>query len=309
VRCVFFGTPAIALPTLDALLGISEIVATVCQPDRPGGRGLKQLAPPVRLWAQQRGIQVFQPDSLKDGALSGWVSEHSVDVCVVLAYGKILPKGLLDAPRLGCLNLHASLLPRHRGAAPIQWSILTRDQRTGVTLMRMDPGLDTGPILSQHALALSPRENAETLTQRIATLCGEVARRDIPRFVAGELRETAQPNDSATWAPPIKSEDRRLNFDDTAVAIDARVRAMSPRPGAMTFCRGKILRVLETEPLANESAGDPGTVTISHDRRIIVAARAGSLEIRNAQLEGKKPLSARDLINGRVIASGDHLGA
>jgi methionyl-tRNA formyltransferase len=308
VRCIFFGTPAIAIPSLEALLGISDLVAAVCQPDRPGGRGLKQTSPPVKLWAQSKEIQVLQPDNLKDGELASWISAQSIDVCVVLAYGKILPQAVLDSPRLGCLNLHASLLPRHRGAAPIQWSIISGDEKTGVTLMRMDAGLDTGPILSQHELAISPREDAGTLTERIGDLCAIVVREDVPKYVKGELAQSPQDNPLATWAPPIKAADRRVTFDDAAVAIDARIRALSPAPGALTQCRGRILRLLETRPLARDSVGAAGTVTLTPERHILVSTRAGSLQVLRAQLEGKKPQEARDLINGRTIVQDDLLG-
>lgn len=307
VRCIFFGTPAIAIRTLEALFEMADLVATVCQPDRPGGRGLKPVTPPVKLWAQTKGVQVLQPDNLKNGELATWISTQSIDVGVVLAYGKILPRAVLEAPRLGCLNLHASLLPRYRGAAPIQCSILSRDTETGVTLMKMDVGLDTGPILSQRKLAIQPRDDAGTLTERIAELCATVTREDIPKYVNGELRETPQDDRYATWAPPIKAADRRIDFDDTATAIDAKIRALSPVPGAVTLCRGKILRLLDVIPLAHDSAGEAGTVTITSNRHILVSTRAGSLEILRAQLEGKKALAARDLINGRAVTDRDVL--
>ncbi len=159
VRCVFFGTPAIALPTLETLARTSDLVAAVCQPDRPAGRGLKPQLPPTKIWAIEHGLQVAQPDSLKNGEVADWIRRQDIDLGVVLAYGRILPPELLRAPKLGCVNLHASLLPRHRGAAPIAWSILTRDEETGVTLMQMDEGLDTGPVLAQHRLGVDLRGN------------------------------------------------------------------------------------------------------------------------------------------------------
>ena len=308
VRSVFFGTPAIALPTLEALLENTELVATVCQPDRLGGRGMRPMTPAVKAWAESKGILVFQPDKLKDGVLTQWLSENAIDVAVVLAYGKILPQQLLDAPRLGCVNLHASLLPYHRGAAPIQWSIISGDADTGVTLMKMDAGLDTGPMLSQHKIAIAPRETTGSLIERIAELCAKVVREDLPRYARGELSEVPQDNQGATWAPPIRASDRRITFDDSAQHIDARIRALAPAPGAITVCRGKVLRLLESTPLAHNSVGVPGTVTITPEKRIVVSTRAGSLELIRAQLEGKKPLSAKDLINGRSIAQDDILG-
>lgn len=308
VRCVFFGTPAIALPTLEALAETRDVVAAVCQPDRPSGRGLRSHSPAVKTWAINHGMQVVQPDSLKDGELASWIARQNVDLGVVLAYGRILPQALLFAPRLGCVNLHASLLPRHRGAAPIVWSILSRDEQTGVTLMQMDEGLDTGPVLAQHKIDIEPAETAGSLTDRIAQLCAAVARIQIPRLYRGELEATAQNDQMATFAPPIRADDRRLNFDVPAVDVDARVRAMAPTPGAITQYQGRLLRILETRPLAVDSAGAPGTLSITSDRRILVATRAGSLELLRAQLEGRKPLGTRDLINGRALSANHRLG-
>jgi methionyl-tRNA formyltransferase len=175
--------------------------------------------------------------------------------------------------------------------------------------MQMDEGLDTGPVLAQRKIAIDPRETAGTLTDRIAKLCAEIVRAYIPQLVAtSDLKGSPQDGDLATWAPPIGPQDRRLNFDDSAVELDARVRALTPTPGAITTCRGRLLRILESQPLAHDSGTTAGTVTISPDRRILVATRAGSLELVRAQLEGKKPLLARDLINGRAITSNDRLG-
>ncbi len=308
VRCIFFGTPPIAVPALEALSQVHEVVAAVCQPDRPGGRGLKPQIPAVKSWANKQGLQVVQPDNLRNGDLARWITDQEVDLSVVLAYGRILPPDVLGASRLGCVNLHASLLPRHRGAAPIPWSLLSGDTETGVTLMQMDEGLDTGPLLVQHRIAIDPRETAGTLTDRISRLCAHVALADIARFARGELKSVPQDEQLATWAPPIKARDRRLNFNENAIAVDARVRAMSPTPGAITVCRGRILRILESHPLASDSGGAPGTVSISQDRRILVSTRAGSLELICAQLEGKRPNMARDLINGRTIVENDRLG-
>jgi methionyl-tRNA formyltransferase len=308
VRCVFFGTAAIAVPTLDVLTKIGEVVVAVCQPDRPGGRGLKPQVPAVKSWANARGLRVAQPDNIRDGELAHWISDQGIDVSIVLAYGRVLPLDLLNAPRLGSVNFHASLLPRHRGAAPVAWSILSGDTETGVSLMQMDAGLDTGPVLVQHKIEIDPRETAGNLTDRISKLCAHVARVDMPKFIRQEFEGVPQNNQAATWAPPIRAADRRLDFTQDATVVDARVRAMTPAPGAVTSCRGRVLRVLESRPLASDSGSLPGTVAIGRDRRILVSTRAGSLEIIRAQIEGKKPLYARDLINGRAIVENDRLG-
>ncbi len=309
VRCVFFGTPAIAVPALEVLTQIGDVVAAVSQPDRPGGRGMKPQVPAVKSWAVAHGLFVIQPDGLRNGELAQWITQQAVDISVVLAYGRILPPDLLRAPRLGCVNLHASLLPRHRGAAPIAWSIIRGDVETGVSLMQMDAGLDTGPVLAQHKIAIDPRETAGTLSDRISQVCAEVVRAHIPQIVTrSELEGIPQDGELATWAPPIRTQDRRLNFDDTAAALDARIRALTPTPGAITTSKGRLLRVLESRPLAHDSGAPAGIVRISEDRRILVSTRAGSLELVRAQLEGKRPLFAHDLINGRAISDNDRLG-
>jgi methionyl-tRNA formyltransferase len=308
VRCVFFGTPALAVPCLEALTQTVEVVFAVCQPDRSAGRGLQLRTPEVKAWSNSKGLTVIQPSNLKDGQLQNLMREHNVDLGVVLAYGKLLPPDLLDTPSLGCVNLHASLLPRHRGAAPIQWAILAGDSETGVSLMQMEAGLDTGPVLAQHRISIEPRETSGSLTERMSQLCAQVIRLEIPRLALGSLIPTPQEHEHATWAPPIRSADRRLDFERPSIEVDARVRALSPRPGALTTCRGRILRLLETLPLAEDSGLEPGTVSITSEKRIRVATRAGSLEILRAQFEGKKPLSAIELLNGRSLANGDRLG-
>jgi len=308
VRCVFFGTPALAVPTLAALKEIAEVAFAVCQPDRPAGRGLQTRAPEVKTSALESGIQVLQPTTLKDGTLARLLRDEDVDLGVVLAYGRLLPQNLLDAPRLGCVNLHASLLPRHRGAAPIAWAILCRDSVTGVSLMQMDAGLDTGPILSQCEVPIDARDTAGTLGARIAQQCAEMTRREIPRLAKGELIPRPQDAAAATWSPPIRAAERQLNFGVSALEVDARVRALSPAPGALTSRQGRILRVLETFPRADSLGLLPGTVQVTSDRRVLISTLDSSLELIHAQFEGKKPLPAAQLVNGRSLCSGDLLG-
>ena len=309
MRCVFFGTPELAVPSLAALKEFAEVPFAVCQPDRPAGRGLLPRPPHVKCWAQSNGVEILQPTNLKDGELALRIREQGVDLGVVLAYGRLLPPSVLSAPRLGCVNLHASLLPRHRGAAPIAWSILCQDTETGVSLMQMEAGLDTGPVLKQHRLPIGHRETAGTLGSRIAALCAEVTRVEIPRVIKGELSARPQNPERATWAPPIRAAERQLDFSTSSIAADARIRALSPTPGALTKCRGRVLRVLETLPLTDDLGLQPGTVSVIGNRRILISTLNSSLELIRAQFEGKKPLGAAELLNGRSIASGDHLEA
>jgi methionyl-tRNA formyltransferase len=308
MRTVFFGTPEIALPALAALADTTELVAVVCQPDRPAGRGLSLKAPPVKLAAARLGVEVHQPVKVKTGNLDAWLRERSPDVAVVLAYGRILPKAVLEAPRRGCMNLHASLLPRWRGAAPIEHAILAGDLETGISLMQMDEGLDTGPVYSRRAIEIGPDETAGELSQRMAELAALVVREDLPRAVSGELPAVPQDATLATHAPPIRAEDARVDWSEPAAAIVNRVRAMTPKPGAHTRTHDKLLRLLAVRAHADAAPGAPGTVLVRDRGAIVVATGSGSLEILRAQLEGRRPLDARDLVNGRTLRTGDVLG-
>ncbi len=308
MRTVFFGTPALAVPALSALAETSELVAVVCQPDRPSGRGLSLKPPPVKSAALELGIEVHQPVKVKTGSLHTWLAERQVDVAVVLAYGRILPQAVLDAPRRGCMNLHASLLPRYRGAAPINWAIIEGETRTGISLMQMDAGLDTGPVYATRSIDIGPEETAGELSERIAELAAVVVRQDLPRAVSEELSAVAQDPKEATYAPPLTRDHCRLSFDEPALALANRVRGLSPRPGAFTSVRGKRLRVTQARPSELPAPGPPGRVTVWDKHQLLVATGEGTLELVRAQLEGRRELAARDLANGRALEEGDQLG-
>jgi methionyl-tRNA formyltransferase len=299
-RAVFFGTPAIALPTLRALTGIAEIVGVVTQPDRPRGRGLELQAPEVKTLALALGLEVTQPAKVRTGELREWLRARRPDVLVVLAYGRILPSDVLESAPHGAINLHASLLPRYRGAAPIAWSIIRGETETGVSLMQMDAGMDTGPVLSRHALAIGEDETAGELTVRLGELAAEVTRADLPRALRGELRAEPQDGALATLAPPIERELGRLDFTRSARELRNLVRGLAPRPGAFTTVGAKTLRIASVRASDAVGAGAPGTVHVEGGAPW-VATGSGSLEILSAQLEGKRPASGRDLVNGRVL--------
>jgi methionyl-tRNA formyltransferase len=307
-RSVFFGTPEIAVPALRALAETSELVGVVCQPDRPKGRGLEVQEPFTKRVARELGIEVHQPLKVKTGTLDQWLLERSVDVAVVLAYGRILPEPVLLAPRHGCMNLHASLLPKYRGAAPIAWAIAGGETETGISLMQMDPGLDTGPVFTERKLSIGPHETAGELEVRIAELAALVVREDLPRALGGELRSVPQDEASASAAPPIEREHARIDWSASAVTIDRLIRAMTPRPGAHTTVRGKALKIARAVPLDQNSGLAPGTVVVSPSSELTVATGRGALAILRAQLEGRKALDAVDLINGRALKTGDVLG-
>ncbi len=308
VRAVFFGTPAIAVPSLGALAGVAEVVGVVTQPDRPAGRGMKVHPTPVKLAALERGYDVFQPHKVRTGELGRWVSERAPDVSLVIAYGRILPPDVLGAPRAGSMNLHASLLPKYRGAAPIQWAIVNGERETGVSLMQMDAGLDTGPVFAREKLDIGPEETGGELTERIAALAAEVVRRHLERAVRGELAAEPQDHALASHAPPIEAEHRRVDFTLPSERVANLVRGMAPAPGAFTMVGGKRLRFGRVRPNANAADGVPGTVHVIAGAPSIVTA-SGSIEILSAQLEGKREVNGKDLVNGRVLAEGMVLGA
>lgn len=307
MRAIFFGTPPIALPSLLALAEVAEVVGVVTQPDRPAGRGMELKAPAVKLAAIERGYDVTQPVKVRDGTLHAWLAERKPDVLVVLAYGRILPPDILAIAAAGALNLHASLLPRLRGAAPIEWAILRGDTETGVSLMQMDEGLDTGAVLSRHRLAIGSEETGGELAVRIGALAAEVVRQDLASAVSGNL--VAEPQDPAlaTLAPPLRREDGRVDFAESATSIANRVRALAPRPGAFTLTGGKTLRLGAVRAVADTKPGDPGTVHVEHGVPWVTTGD-GSLEVVRATPEGRRETAGRDLVNGRVLRDGDVLG-
>jgi methionyl-tRNA formyltransferase len=310
MRAVFFGTPQIAVPALRALTQVAEVAAVVCQPDRPSGRGLKLAAPPIKEAALELGLSVHQPTKVRTGELASWLREKNADVALVMAYGRILPRDVLDAARRGAMNLHASLLPAYRGAAPINWVIVRGEAKTGVSLMQMDEGLDTGPVYSRHALDLTETETAGSLAERIATLAAHVVRADLAAAVDGKLPAEPQDEALASHAPLIERHHLQVDWGQSALDIARLVRGMAPRPGAFTLLGGKVLRLHEAKPTAGPMpvGAAPGTVSIL-GKRALVATGQGTLELVNAQLEGKKALMAVDLINGRVLTEGLVLGA
>jgi methionyl-tRNA formyltransferase len=310
MRAVFFGSPAIAVPALRALAQVAEVAAVVCQPDRPAGRGLKLAAPPVKEAALELGFDVHQPTKVRTGELTRWLREKRADVALVMAYGRILPGDVLAAPRRGAMNLHASLLPKLRGAAPINWAIVRGETETGISLMQMDEGLDTGPVYSRHRIPISDTETAGSLTDRIATLGAEVVLADLAAAVEGRLSAEAQDEPLATHAPLIERAHLQIDWGRPALDIARLVRGMSPRPGAFTLLGGKSLRVLDARPEQGPMppGAPPGTVSVL-GKRALVATGQGTLELLSGQAEGKKALGAADLINGRVLVEGARLGA
>ena len=308
MRAIFFGTPEIAVPSLRALAAVADVAAVVCQPDRPAGRGLKLHPPAVKAAATELGIPVLQPTKIRTPDFLAWLTEQSADVAVVLAYGRILPAPVLVAPAHGCLNLHASILPRYRGAAPIQWAIARGEKETGVSLMQMDEGLDTGAVFSVRRTSIGEDETAGELAVRLGALAADLVREDVPRVVAGELTAVAQDNAAATSAPPLAKEQGRIDWRKPASEVHDHVRAMTPWPSAFTSAGGKLLKVLATRRSTLTSREPPGTIVAADSSGVLVACGEGVLEVLRAQLEGRKPLAARELVAGRALVQGARLG-
>ncbi len=309
-RALFFGTPAFAVPSLEALAEIATVVGVVCQPDKPQGRHMTLTPPPVKARAEQLGFPVHQPTKLRTGEFATWVRAQNVDVALVVAYGRILPQEVLDAPRLGCVNVHGSLLPAYRGAAPITWAIVRGERETGVTLMLLDAGMDTGAKLEHFKLPIDPNETAGEMGERLAVVGADAVRRGLPRYIAGGYTPQPQNDVEATLAPMLTKEAGRIDFAQPARRVHDHVRGMTPWPGAQTALNGKTVKVLTTRMsyVGRSAAAEPGVVVLADKTRVLVACAEGTIELVRVQLEGKKPVSATDWVMGRGVSEGDRLG-
>ena len=304
MRVVFMGTPAFAVPTLDAVVAAGhEVLAVVAQPDKPSGRGQQLQSPPTVVRARELGLQVLQPKAVKSGAFPDWMDTCGADIAVVIAYGRILTPRLLAAPRLGCVNVHASLLPKYRGAAPIQWAVVRGETETGITTMRMDAGLDTGDMLLKVATPIDPDETGAALSARLALMGAALLVETLARWddLVPEPQDPAQ----ATLAPLLDKADGRLDWSRPARALHDQVRGLHPWPGAYASFRGETLKVLRSAVVEEAGqAGPPGTVVGPGFR---VACGSGVLEIAEGQLPGKRAMAGRDLANGARLALGEVL--
>ena len=307
LHLVFCGTPPFAVPTLEKLVAAKFCVdLVVTQPDRPKGRGLQLVPSPVKQSALGLNLPVTQPDRIKaNEEFRAQLTALEPDVIIVVGYGRIIPQWMLDLPPLGNLNLHASLLPKYRGAAPIQWAIANGETITGVTTMRLDAGLDTGDILLQREIAISPDDTAMTLAPRLATIGADLVVETLRALQAGTATPRPQENLQATLAPILKKEDGFIDFSRPAAEILNRLRAFQPWPGAYTKFRGKNLQILKAQP-ASETI-PPAELRVHSDRLLVGCGHNTSLELRELQLEGKSRSSARDFIHGYRPAQGEKL--
>jgi methionyl-tRNA formyltransferase len=296
LRIVFMGSPDFAIPTLRALAGSYTITGVVTQPDRPAGRGRQLTPPPVKILAEELGLPVIQPRRLKEPEAMERLRAWSPDLIVVAAFGQILRPEVLDLPQYGCLNVHASLLPRWRGAAPIPAAILHGDELSGVTIMRIDPGLDTGPVLSQRSTPIGPEETAGALSQRLAELGAGLLLETIPGYIQGDISPQPQNDAQSTYAPILKKEDGLLDFTQSAQYLARQVRAYSPWPGSFTFWQGQRLKVLRAHAEVRPSPGSGKACVMGE----LPAAGAGDglLVLEEVQPAGKKAMPGDIFING-----------
>lgn len=295
-RIVFMGSPDFAVPTLEALAARYSVFGAVTQPDRPAGRGGTLKPPAVKSAALRLGIPVIQPEKLRQPEAMAQLQAWAPDLIVVAAFGQILRPAVLDLPRFGCINVHGSLLPRGRGAAPIQAAILAGDAETGITIMKMDPGVDTGPILSQRAIPIAPDETGGSLFEKMSTIGAELLLETLPKYLSGEIQPRPQPEVGATYAPMLKKEDGLLGFTQPAAALERRVRAMNPWPGAYFVWNGASLKVLRASVSGVKSPGAGTRLTVQGQPA--VGTGEGILVMEEVQPAGKKPMPGKAFLSG-----------
>jgi methionyl-tRNA formyltransferase len=294
-RIVFMGSPDFALPTLRALAEHYAVVGVVTQPDRASGRGRELKPPPVKRLARELGIPVIQPEKLRQPEAMDQLRLWNPDLIVVAAFGQILRRDVLELPPFGCINVHASLLPRWRGAAPINAAILSGDEETGVTIMKMDVGLDTGPILSQRSIRLTPEDTAGSVFEKLSRLGAELLIETLPGYLSGEIQPTPQPEEGMTYAPMLKKEEGQLDFTRPAEELERLIRAFNPWPGAFLNFDGTLLKVHR----AHVEAGTAGVGQRQiHRDQPAVAAGGGLLVLDEVQPAGKKPMSGKSFLAG-----------
>jgi len=305
MRVIFLGSPAFALPSLELVAREHQVLAVVSQPDRPAGRGKKLQPPPVKELALRLGLPVEQPLKVRDGVLTKTLLALQPDVFVVVAYGRILPPDLLAVPRLGAWNVHASLLPKYRGAAPIQWAVIRGESKTGVCVMRMEQGLDTGPVAASVEAPIRDDDTAGTLAERLALLGSKLLVATLPRIADGTVSLQAQDEAGATLAPLMKKEDGYLDLGAPALAVSAQARGVDPWPGATVFLEGEPMKVFGARAI--EGQGTPGEVQGLVPQGLAVACGGGAVAFAELQMPGRKRMPAAAVLAGHPIPVGTRL--
>lgn len=311
MKIVFMGTPDFAESALRALLGAGhEVTAVVTQPDKPKGRSGEPVPSPVKVCASEAGIPVLQPRRIKAAEAVAELKKYPADIYIVAAFGQILSQEILDIPRYGCLNIHASLLPKYRGASPIQHAIIDGEKETGITIMQMDAGLDTGAMLYKKSVVIADDDNYETLHDKLAALGGQAITEALPLLEQGSLIPEKQEDELSCYAPLIEKELGRLDFSESAVSLDRLIRGVTPWPSAYTSYKGRQLKIWRAVPEKGEGASGrtPGEILKVEKDAVTVAAREGVLRILELQIEGKKRMSARDFLMGVKMQPGEILG-
>jgi methionyl-tRNA formyltransferase len=310
MKIIFMGTAELSCASLERLAGDSrfQIAAVVSQPDKPRGRDLNLQPPAVKVLAQKLGLPVLQPPNARDQAFISELLGLKPELIVVAAYGHILPQAILDLPGFGCLNVHTSLLPRYRGAAPIQWAIADGETQTGVTIMKMDAGMDTGGILAQRSTPISPEDDSASLHNRLAQLGADLLVETIPNYVSGKILPTPQP-EGASYAPKIKKEDGRIQWNLPARTISNRMRAFRPWPGAFTYLnrdsKPLLLKIWQAE--VTEANGAAGQILSAEENGIVIGCGEQALRITELQMEGGRRLHAREFLTGHPLKIGESL--
>jgi methionyl-tRNA formyltransferase len=308
LKLVFCGTPAFAVPSLRALLADSyfQVAAVVTQPDRPRGRGKKTASSPVKDAALEAGVPVYQPEKIKSESSLDYFKRLMPDVVVIIAYGQIIPASLIAIPRLGWINLHGSLLPKYRGAAPINWAIINGEKVTGLTTMQIDPGLDTGPMLLKYQTGIGPDETALDLYAQLAEAGAPLIVETLKKLDRGEIAPTPQDNSQASLAPPLKKEDGRIDWLLPAPKIYNRIRGLQPWPGAFTTFRGATCRIWGKPLKPVAAGGTPGIILpTQEDGLLVICGGSTVLHVEQVQLEGRNRISDREFMNGARIEPGE----
>lgn len=309
MKVLFMGTPEIAATILQAIIKSKhEVVGVVTQEDKPKGRGKNLSMPPVKEVALEHGIEVFQPHIIKEETAINRLREFNADIFVVAAYGKILSKEILDIPKYGCINAHASLLPKYRGAAPIQWSIIDGEKLTGITIMQMDEGLDTGDMLFKAVVEIADDDTADTLYDKLSVCGGSLTVEALDRIEEGDIHPVKQEDSQATYAKMLDKSLGRLSFNRPSAEIERLVRGLNSWPGTFTYINGKTLKIWETKLTDIPSNGEPGTIHSADGGRLFVNTLDNALEIISIQLEGKKRMDVKSFMLGYKINAGEKLG-
>lgn len=308
MKVVFMGTPEFAVPTLQALIDHHQVAAVVTQPDRQRGRGKKVQFSPVKEKAAEYKIPVLQPGKARDKEFIQELETITPDVIVVVAYGQILPERILNLPKYGCINVHGSLLPKYRGAAPIQWAVLNGEEKTGITTMYMEKGLDTGDMIDKAEVVLDPKETAGSLHDKLMNLGADLLLETLDKLEKGTIVRTKQDDSQSCYAKMLSKEMGRMDFSRSAKELEQWIRGMNPWPSAYTTMNGKTLKIWDADVVSYEGSEEPGTVVKVTKDTIIVAAGEGALALKEIQLAGKKRMPVQAFLLGSSVETGIRLG-